>query len=376
MYQPESSLDRRPNDRRAITRRATLATVGAGVSAGLAGCVGSVFGNEETFTVDYHPYYSQAFSALVIKHGELWRDHLPDEYDVNWHAVLQGAPTVNRLISHETDLGYMGDNPAIIAAANEDTDISVVGLSGYSLGQQGLLCVAGPNSAVETPADLDGLDVNVTQGTIAHRFLQTVVAAEGIDVNVRDQDINSIVSNLREESIDIAFGWEPSIARVVYQDEAAEYLFSGAAYDEPDLGALVVPDAVLDDHWDAAVGWFKAELEAKHILANDRERALDYGLEEEELSRDLDRDTVERSLYEPVPVNDNEVRLEFVTDFSEIDLATELLTERGPAFLREEVEVIDREPSADRFNTELVAAAVDELADEVDWNPHRAGDRP
>ena len=369
MQQSEVSVSNGP-----ITRRTTLGAVGAGLSVGLAGCAGSILGSEETFTVDYHPYYSQAFSALVIKHGELWRDHLPDGYDVNWHAVLQGAPTVNRLIAHETDLGYMGDNPAIIAASNEDTDISVVGMSGYSLGQQGLLCVTGPGADVTDPADLDGAEINVTQGTIAHRFLQTVVAAEDLDITVLDQDINSIVTNLREESVDIAFGWEPSMSRVVYQDEAAEYSFTGAAYDEPDLGALVVPDAVMDEHWDAAVGWLKAELEAKHILAEDPERALDYGLEEEELSRDLDRDTVEQALYEPVPVNSDVPRQEFVTDFSEIDLATDLLTERGPAFLRDEVEVIDREPPQDRFNTELIAAAVDELSDEVDWNPHRAGE--
>lgn len=369
------------SDRDHVSRRRTLKTIGglgvAGIgSTSLAGCLGGAVGGSETLTVDYHPYYSEAFSALVIRHGELWEKHLPDGYDVDWHAVLQGAPTVNRLISGQTDLGYMGDNPAIIAAANEDTPIKVVGLSGYSLGQQGNLCVVRNGTDVESVSDLDGREVNVTQGTLSHRFLLTVLAAEDIDVDVRDQDINTIVTNLREGAIDVAFGWEPSMARVVSQAEAGRYLFTGAAYDEPDLGAIVMPDSLIEEDPEVARGWLKAELEAKHLLETEPDRALDLGLEEEELGRDLDRETVRSTLYENLAVNPDVERQQFYTDFSAVEPARELLVESGPEFLLEDAEVIDRKPASDRFDADLLAEAIDELESEVDWNPRREGERP
>ena len=364
-----------------VSRRRAVKGIGGAVAAGaglpaLAGCLGGAFGGSESITVDYHPYYSEAFSALVIRHGELWRKHLPDDYEVDWHAVLQGAPTVNRLISEQTDLGYMGDNPAIIAAANDDTPIRVVGLSGYSLGQQGNLCVVRNGVDIDSVEDLDGREVNVTQGTLSHRFLLTVLAAEDIDVTIRDQDINTVVTNLREGSIDVAFGWEPSMARVVRQADAARYLFTGAKYDEPDLGALVMPDSLIEEDREVAKGWLKTELEAKQLLATDPDRALDLGLEEAELRRDLDRDTVKSTLYENLDVNPDVERQLFYTDFSSVDPARELLTETGPAFLREQAGVIDSEPAADRFDADLLAEAIDELDGEVDWDPHRAGERP
>lgn len=359
-----------------VSRRGTLKAIGAasaGISTALAGCVGSAFGKSKTLTVDYHPYYSEAFSALVIRHGDLWERHLPDEYEVEWHAVLQGAPTVNRLISGQTDLGYMGDNPAIISAANEDTPIRVVGLSGYSMGQQGNLCVVRNGADVDSVEDLDGREVNVTQGTLSHRFLLTVLANEDVDVTIRDQDINTIVTNLREGSIDVAFGWEPSMSRVVNQAEAARYLFTGAEYDEPDLGALVMPDSLIEEEPEAAKGWLKAELEAKHVLATDEERALDLGMQEDDLSRDLERETVRATLYDNLEVNPDVDRQHFYTDFSSVEPARELLTESGPEFLLEEAGVIDRAPPADRFDADLLGEAIDELEDEVDWDPHRAG---
>lgn len=346
-------------------------TVGAG-SPALAGCLG---GSEE-ITVDYHPYYSQAFSALVIRHGELWRKHLPEGYEVDWHAVMQGAPTVNRLVSEQTDLGYMGDNPAIIAAANDETPIKVVGLSGYSLGQQGNLCVVRNGTDIDSVEDLDGREINVTQGTLSHRFLLTVLAAEDIDVTIRDQDINTVVTNLREGSIDVAFGWEPSMARVVRQADAGRYLFTGADYGEPDLGVLVMPDSLIEENRDVAKGWLKTELEAKHLLATEPERALDLGLEETELSRDLDRNTVRSTLYENLETNPDVERQLFYTDFSSVDPARELLTETGPEFLLEESGVIDNMPGDDRYDTDLLTEAIGELDDEVEWDPNRAGERP
>jgi len=361
-----------------VSRRRTLraaGALGAGLSVAVSGCLGGAFGGSRTLTVDYHPYYSQAFSALVIRHGELWEEHVPVD-EVEWHAVLQGAPTVNRLISGDTDLGYMGDNPAIISAANTDTPLRVVGLSGYSMGQQGNLCVVADGADVDAPADLDGRTVNVTQGTLSHRFLLAVIDAEGIDVEIRDQEINAIVTNLREGSIDVAFGWEPSMSRVVNQDGAGRYLFTGAAYEEPDLGAMVMPDSLIEERPEVAKGWLKAELEAKHVLETEPERALDLGMREEDLSRDLDRETVHATLYEDLNVDGDAARQRFYTDFSTIEPARELLTETGPAFLREEAAVIDREPPADRFDSELLAEAIAELEDEVEWDPRQVGERP
>ena len=365
-----------------IGRRDLLRTGGALGASALAGCTDSeYFGgaaagfDAKSFIVGYQPFYTESWSALVIRHAELWQKYLPDEYSVgSWEVALQGAVIGNKMISEQNDIGYTGDMPTITAIANEETLIDMVAVAGFSEGQQCNLCFVPADSSIEEAGDLDGGEIGVTTGTCTHRFLLEAIQEEGIDVDLSDQGMQTVVTNIREGNLPAGAGWEPSPARSVIQENAAEYLFTGADYEANDAAGLLMLDSMVENHPEAAKGWLKAELEAKHIMATDPERTLDLIQQEGQL-RDYERETLRTVLYENIAVNPEVERMLFYTDYEAVDAAERLMKEEAPEFLYEDQGVISHIPPEERYRTEPLQAAIDELEDEADWEPLREAER-
>ncbi|MFC7009114.1 ABC transporter substrate-binding protein [Halalkalicoccus salilacus] len=372
----------RSSEKGRISRRNLLQASGALGASAFAGCTDSeYFGgaaagfDEKAFIVGYQPFYTESWSALVIRHAELWQKYLPDEYSVgSWEVALQGAVIGNKMISEQTDIGYTGDMPTITAIANEETLIDMVAIAGFSEGQQCNLCFVPTDSSIEEAGDLDGGEIGVTTGTCTHRFLLEAIQEEGIDVDLADQGMQTVVTNIREGNLPAGAGWEPSPARSVIQEEAAEYLFTGADYGANDAAGLLMLDSMVENHPEAAKGWLKAELEAKHIMATDPERTLDLIQKEGQL-RDYERETLRAVLYKNIDVNPEVERMLFYTDYEAVDAAERLMKEEAPEFLYEDQGVISHIPPEERYRTEPLQAAIDELEDEVDWEPLREAER-
>ncbi|MDL5363028.1 ABC transporter substrate-binding protein [Halalkalicoccus sp. NIPERK01] len=368
--------------RRTTTRRGALATAGASAAGLLAGCTESrVFGgaaagfDEESLIVGYQPFYTESWSALVIRHADLWEKYLPDRYSVaSWEVALQGAVIGNKMISEQNDIGYTGDMPTITAIANEETAIDLVALAGFSRGQQCNLCFVPADGDIEDPQGLDGGEIGVTTGTCTHRFLLEAIQEEGIDVELSDQGMQTVVTNIREGNLPAGAGWEPSPARSVIQENDARYLFTGAEYDANDAAGLLMLDSLVEEHPEAAKGWLKAELEAKRIMATDPERTVDLISQEGQL-RDYDRETLHGVLYENIDVNPDVERMLFYTDYEAVDEADRLMREEAPEFLYENQEVISGVPPEARYRADVLHEAVAELEDEVEWNPLREAER-
>lgn len=356
------------------TRRSVLAGTGA-VGAGLlAGCIGGGGpsgdggGGGTSLTIGYQPYYAESWSALIIKHAGLAEKHLPDGYSVNsWEIALQGAVVGNRMIAGKNQVGYTGDMPTITAIASDETAISAVGIAGFSNGQQCNLAIVPKGSDLEGPQDLNGKTFGVTTGSCTHRFMLRMAQEEGIDYQVKDQGINSILAGIRQGSLDVGFGWEPVMNRVVDQENEGRYLLSGAEYDLPDAAGIIMPDSLIQDHPEAAKGWLKAELEAKHIMRTDHERTLDLIEKEGELSG-YERSTLRNCLYENLDINPDVDRLEFVTDYGAVDPAGTLLRENAPQFLKSQG-IISEIPADDRYKLGPLDEAVSELEGSVEWTP-------
>jgi NitT/TauT family transport system substrate-binding protein len=278
------------------------------------------------------------------------------------------------MISEQNDIGYTGDMPTITAIANDETPIDMVGLAGFSEGQQCNLGFVGHDTGIEDVQDLDGREIGVTTGTCTHRFLLEAIQEEGIDVELSDMGMETVATNIREGNLAAGAGWDPTVSRSVIQEDTAEFLLTGAEYGANDAAGLLMLDALVEGHPEAATAWMKAELEAKHIMATDPERTIDLIQEEGQL-RDYERETLHSVLYENIDVNPDVERMLFYTDYEAVDEAERLMKEEAPEFLYENQGVISHIPSEERYRTEPLQAAVDELEDEADWDPLREAER-
>lgn len=350
------------SSRTSASRRRFLRTSAVAGTGLLAGCLGSATSGTSgrELTIGYQPYYAEAWSALVIKNGGLAEKHLPEGYSVkNWDSALQGSIVGTRMIAGKNQVGYTGDMPTITAIANDDTPVSAVGLAGYSQGQQCNLAVVPKESALSAAAEMGGKDVAVTTGSCTHRFYLNVVEREGVNPQLVDNGIGNILAEIRQGSLPVGFGWEPNMARAVYQEDEARYLLTGAQYDTVDAAGIIMPDSLIENDREAAVGWLKAELEAKRIMATQPERTLDLVAQEGDLST-YDRATLRSCLYESLQLGPQVNRLELVTDYAAVPRAERLLTKKGPQFLKQQG-AISEVPAQSRYKAELTQQAAEDL---------------
>ncbi|MFC6725606.1 ABC transporter substrate-binding protein, partial [Halobium palmae] len=368
----DSTVDDRSNSqRRAGGARRQFLRASAAAGIGLtAGCVGTAAG-DRTLTMGYQPFSAHAWEALVIKHGDLARKYLPDGYSLEWQSALQGAVVGNRISVGKNQVGWMGDMPALTTIAQNETPASLVGLANWSRGQQCNLLVVPRDSEIERTADIAGKTVGVTKGSCTHRYLLRLLEAEGIDVEMVDTGISTILANLRENRIAAGLGWEPSIAKSVFQDDLTRYVSTGAAYDVIDAGGIPMTDDLIENHREAAKGILKAELEATRILGAEPERTLDLVSQEQDL-RYFDRPTLRWGIYRDPPIGEDVERLRLATDYEAATEPGRLMKETGPAFLTR-LGILDAPPSADRYKSEVHDEAAVELDDAVEWDPRRAG---
>ena len=372
----DANQESRPKTSRRRFLRETTAGAALGGAALTAGCTGSnVIGgggsSTTTITMGYQPFGTPYWSELVVKHGKLiekYTDGLSGNYEVKWQSALQGSIIGNRMMAGKNQAGYNGDMPTILALANDKKPISMIGLSSWSMGQQCNLVITPQGSGIEKAKDLDGAKVAATSGGCSQRFLLSLQDYENIEVNYVDQDVNTILANIRKGKLDAGVMWEPNPTMAVVQYEAADWVVTGAPYNDPDIGALTMTDSFMNDHHEAAKAVMKAELTAKHIMKTDQKRTLDLVKKENDLGK-FDRKTVKAAMYVNIPTNPDVKKMHFATDLRKIEPAKKLLEETDPKFLKKHGD-IEKAPGKDRYNFSLLDEAASELSSSVDWNPH------
>ncbi|EMA46737.1 nitrate/sulfonate/bicarbonate ABC transporter periplasmic component-like protein [Halococcus saccharolyticus DSM 5350] len=319
----------------------------------------------------YQPFSAHAWEALIMKHSDIPQQYLPDDYSLEWQSALQGAVIGNRISVGKNQAGWMGDMPALTTIAQTETPASLVGLANWSRGQQCNLLVVPKDSDIEKTSDIAGETVGVTVGACSHRYLLRVLEEEGIDVTIEDTGISTILANLREGRIAAGVGWEPSIAKSVFQDDLTRYVSTGAEYDVIDAGGIPMTDDLINNHREAAKGILKAELEATRVLATDHERTLDLVEQEQDL-RYFNRSTLRWGVYKDPPIGENVQRLRYATDYEQATEPGRLMKETAPEFLTRQG-ALEAPPPDDRYKPELLNEAAAELDDAVEWSPRSAG---
>ena len=120
----------------AVVTAIGMATVGYTSSATAAELDYGEIGDPIDLVVGYQPYYTEAWSGVVMKGLKLYEKYLPEGSTVEFQIGLQGGIIVNAMLAGKQHIGYMGDMPAIVATTKDRVaDIRIVATAGLAFDQ-------------------------------------------------------------------------------------------------------------------------------------------------------------------------------------------------------------------------------------------------
>ncbi len=230
-------------------------------------------GEPVQLVVGYQPYYTQAWSGVVMRGKEFWKKYLPKGSTVEFQIGLQGAIIVNAMLAGKQHIGYMGDMPAIVATTKQSVaDIRMVAAIGFGTDQCNIFLARNDAPQFKSPREalqwLNGKQVAVPKGSCTDRFAQAVFKKEKVEPGAYlNQNIEVITSGFRAGKLDAAVVWEPTASRLV-QEGLARRIASGASVGENDAAFLTMRRELIEQRPDVAKGWLNAELDAELFLAD------------------------------------------------------------------------------------------------------------
>ncbi len=234
-------------------------------------------GEPVNLVVGYQPYYTQAWSGIVMRGKELWKPYLPAGSTVEFQVGLQGAIIVNAMTGEKQHIGYMGDMPAIAATFRNTpdrggTDIRIVATLGTSEQQCNVFLARNDAPAFASGVDavkwMSGKTVASPQGSCTDRFAQVAFGQLGVQpASYLNQNIEVITTNFRAGKLDAAVIWEPTASKLEVSG-LARRVASGEDFNAKDGGFLLMLNDLLQQRPDVVRGWLKAELDAQRFLAD------------------------------------------------------------------------------------------------------------
>jgi NitT/TauT family transport system substrate-binding protein len=264
--------------------RARLFSVAAGLGCMLA-CAQPAFSEEiEDYgkpgtpidlVIGYQPYYTQAWSGVIMRGKKFYEKYLPRGSKVDFQVGLQGAIIVNGMLAGKVDIGYVGDMPGIVSTSHSDIrDIRIVSVLGLGYDQCNAFLVRIDAPKFQSPEEgikwLDGKTVAVPKGSCTDRFAQAVFKRFKIAPSeYLNQSIEVITSGFRAGKLDAAVMWEPTTSRLALE-KLARKMATGASVNENDGGFMVMPRALLDQRPDVVRAWLEAELDAQLFFADEK----------------------------------------------------------------------------------------------------------
>ena len=230
-------------------------------------------GDPIDLVVGYQPYYTEAWSGVVMKGLKLYEKYLPEGSTVEFQIGLQGGIIVNAMLAGKQHIGYMGDMPAIVATTKDRVaDIRIVATAGLAFDQCNNTLVKNDapefGSADEAIQWMNGKVVAVPKGACTDRFALAVFEKKGIEpASYLNQNIEVITSGFRAGKLDAAAIWEPTASRLVHEGLARK-VASGASVDENDGGFIDMRGDLIDQRPDVVTAWLNAELDAQLFMAD------------------------------------------------------------------------------------------------------------
>jgi sulfonate transport system substrate-binding protein len=160
--------------------------------------------------------YQPGHTLILISkiHGWLEEEFAKEGIKIEFKKFISGPPIIESFASGRLDIGFVGDQPAIQARAN---NINLKAVAIYSSGYRQAGLVVPPGSAIRIPKDLKGKKVAVTVGSVGHQLLYLYLKSAGLtekDIQMVNLQPSDMKSALAARNIDAAVTWEPFIASI------------------------------------------------------------------------------------------------------------------------------------------------------------------
>jgi len=311
---------------------------------------------------NYWLAWTGAWDTVIMKEAKLWEKWLPKGSKVEWKRNLQGPPVITDLVANKQQIGYIGDNPSIVATTKRNlAPISIVAVNEMSPGRMcGLVMVRADAPQFKDYREavkwLNGKTVGVPKGSCADRLGQFIFRKEGVSVTWQQMQGEVIVTSLQAKRIDAAVLYEPHVSKAVF-DGHARYAVSPAAYGEQDANAVLMRKDFIESNRAAAVAWLKANIEALYFLRDNPIETVNF------VKKDLpeySRENLWYAIYGRPPRTIGPAPVALRAEMALTPDARALL-DRGYAFLREAKIVQDPAFHPEALRDDLVNQAFREL---------------
>lgn len=158
--------------------------------------------------------YQTAHTLFVVANELGWfqEEFAKDGIVFEAEKFVAGPPIIEAFAGNRIDFGLTGDQPALLARAN-NIDIKAVGVP--VSGPKGLALVVPNGSKIASVKQLKGKKVGVTVGSVGHHLLQILLKRNGLkpgdiqQVNLTPPDIKTA---LAAGNLDAAVTWDPFIS--------------------------------------------------------------------------------------------------------------------------------------------------------------------
>ena len=323
-------------------------------------------GGPVKLVIGYQPYYTEAWSGVVVNGKQLWKKYLPEGSTVEFQVGLQGAVIVNAMTGEKQHIGYVGDMPGIAATFRNlpdrgATDIRVVAALGTSKQQCNIFIVKNDAPEFKNGMDavkwMEGKETSSPHGSCTDRFARLAFQKAGIKPkSYLNQNIEVITTNFRAGKLDAAVIWEPTASKIVAAG-LARRVASGEDFDALDGGLLIMLGDLIKKRPDVQRAWLEAELDAQLFLA-DPKNAEEVSKLAESQTEQIDRKVLWSALYgeNPASAGGGEVKVQF--DY--------VLNDRVQKLLGEATEFLHSLPNKPAAEPKMRAeAADDKVAREV-----------
>jgi NitT/TauT family transport system substrate-binding protein len=287
-------------------------------------------------SVGYQPYYSEAWSAVVIDGLGLWKKYLPTQSTVEFNIGLQGSIIVNAMLAGKEQIGYCGDMPAIVGATKRNVaDLRIVANIGLSHDQCNVfLARADAPRFADAGAALkwlDGKTVAVPKGSCADRFALAVFKKRNVTPGeYLNQSVELITSGFRVKKLDGAVVWEPVASRLVAEG-LAQRVATGNDFGENDAAFIDMRADLIQERPDVAKAWLQTELDAELYLA-DPKNSRDVARMAKEQTTGIDERFLWQALFGTYPASVGGSPTRLVLPFAFTPESLELI-KRDAAFL-------------------------------------------